>query len=500
MAINLVLTGWGWKDYACAAAAALRKDPDAMVEGVSAHRLPEHLVEISEDSSYADVGEIWILGVGLTGDAVLLEQGLETLSSRGVKVVWLSVIEPPRPHATAKMLSLLDMHVDTSFEALTDLTARFFSVDVSDLRPIAYIKSKKEIHKQYDSLIDAAGYQYRNYQDTSYYSSAIRHLANMDPVSQWTEAEKRVVEFYRQWGGREITGDHDSIVRVRDMINRAAENPNARVIIFGESGTGKETVAQQIHNKSSRQKEPFIAFNCASVTPNLLESRFFGYKAGAFTDAKSDQDGLFKFADGGTLFLDEIGELPLEAQGVLLRVLESGKFIPCGGKEEVSVNVRVISATNRDLMEMVRQNKFRLDLFYRLNIIQIRMPSLREHIQDVPKIANGYWLKRQCRGLTQAQKEALMDYDYPGNVRELFNILERAIVLGESDLKKLISENRVMMGGGIRRPDELPELLDDVIRLHVRNVYEKYSRNVTRAAAALGVARNTVASYLKDKK
>ena len=291
------------------------------------------------------------------------------------------------------------------------------------------------------------------------------------------------------------------MMNLHDRINRIAPRDKARVFIYGESGTGKETIAMFIHTKSPRKNEPFCTFNCASVTPNLLEDRFFGHEKGAFTGANEQKKGLFEIANGGTLFLDEIGEMPLEAQGVLLRVLEGGRFTRVGGTEEVSVDVRLITATNRDLAELVREGKFREDLYHRLCVAQIHAPSLREHKEDIEQIANGRWLKEHHRRLEAEQIEVLKTYDYPGNVRELINILDRASVLDESDFAKLLKEHKEMTAGlrpSNEKNEEVPDELEAAVRIHVKRVYEKYDKNLTRTADALKAARNTVKKYLED--
>ena len=189
--------------------------------------------------------------------------------------------------------------------------------------------------------------------------------------------------------------------------------------------------------------------------------------------------------------------MPLEAQGVLLRVLESGSFTRVGGTEEVFVDVRLITATNRDLAELVREGKFREDLYHRLCVVQIHAPSLREHKEDIEQIANGRWLKEHFRRLEPEQIEALMCYDYPGNVRELINLLERSCVLGITDFSAMIRDHRETTASLTAKPEEdIPDDLDNAIRTHVRKVYEKYNNNLSRAAIALNAARNTVKKYL----
>ena len=246
---------------------------------------------------------------------------------------------------------------------------------------------------------------------------------------------------------------------------------------------------------------PFVAFNCASVTKELLEDRFFGHEKGAFTNAVERTDGLFLQADGGTLFLDEIGEMPLEVQALLLRVLEGGRFTRLGGKEELKCDVRLITATNRDLPRLVAEGKFREDLYQRINVVQLRTPSLREHKEDIPLIANSWWRKFHGNHVLHAEQlAALMGYDYPGNVRELINILDRATALEESDFDLLMREHKELnagLAGNLElKSGRIPDRLEDATKLHVRRVFEKYGQNLTRAAEALGVSRNTVRKYL----
>ena len=293
-------------------------------------------------------------------------------------------------------------------------------------------------------------------------------------------------------------------MELKQAIARIARHPEARVLILGESGTGKETVALQIHLKSPRAREPFCAFNCASVNKGLLESRFFGHEKGAFTGADRQTQGLFEQADGGTLFLDEIGELPLEAQGLLLRVLEGGRFQRVGGQEELTTDVRLVTATNRDLAAMVRAGTFRQDLYMRLNVVQIRVPSLREHLEDVGAIADAWWFRRFRKHLAESQIAALKTYSYPGNVRELLNLLERAAVLDETDFGRLVENHRSMNASLLALPAddildvEIPDELEEVVRAHIKNVFRKYEQNLSRAAAALKISRSTMRRYLQN--
>ena len=492
---TLILTGWGWKEYPVAAAVALKAvGGEADVAGMSRRRLPEFLELYSQKHK-----RIILIGVSLSGDEARLASALKTLKKRNIEVVWISSIDftPSQkeliaPYLTAKVS--LD-------NGLVDAVGEAFNVDVNSFEPYA-VETKKVSSsvKAWQELVDAAMYFYRNYQDEESYAKAIRYLASGVCENAWDNDAKRIVAHYRRYGGRELVGKSAKMRTLVGRINRIASFPDARVLILGESGTGKETVALQIHNKSERKNEPFYAFNCASVNPNLLESRFFGYEKGAFTGAEKREMGLFELANGGTLFLDEIGELPLEAQGLLLRVLEGGRFMRMAGREEISVDVRLITATNRNLPKRVREGKFREDLYQRLNVIQLRIPSLREHKEDIRDIADGWWLQHNKAHIAEEQIAALMEYDYPVNVRELLNLLERAMVLGEKDFIALINEHKEMNAGltdnAASELASMPDEMDAVMRLHVRRVFDKYGQNLSKTAEALKVARNTVRRYL----
>ena len=510
---NLVLTGWGYAEYVASAAVALKAlNGDADVMGVSRRRLPELMEEFAERKKSDRWPAIYLLGVSLVGDPERLAAALRKLKKEGVKVSWISALEMPEDIA-GPLNGLLDARVfDLS---LLEAVGQSFGVDVEQYMP--FLKWERgtgngergtgnggrgtaEI-KAYFSLIAAAQFYYRNYQDEALYAATVRYLANGVKSCAWDPDVKAAVEHYDRYGGRELLGKSREITTLQERINRVAVHEHARVLILGESGTGKETVAQQIHTKSPRWNMPFVSFNCASVTKDLLEDRFFGHEKGAFTNAVERTDGLFLMADGGTLFLDEIGEMSIEVQALLLRVLEGGRFMRVGGKEELRCDVRLVTATNRDLPALVREGRFREDLYQRLNVVQMRTPSLREHKDDIPFIANAWWRKyHNNRTLGEAQIAALMDYDYPGNVRELINILDRATALEEYDFELLMREHREMnagLAGNLElKTGRIPDKLEDAIRLHIRRVYEKYGENLTRAAEALDLSRNTVRKYL----
>ena len=502
---NLILTGWGYAEYVVSAAAVYKAlDSRADVCGVSRRRLPEFLSELSEERSAPKWKRIYLLGVSLGGAPDVLADALAKLKTKKVSVTWISALEMPEGlHELLK--GLLDVRFFDS--SLLEAVGQTFGVDVRPFMPFlkpmgtGNPRDRSPDIREYFSLIATAQFYYRNYQDESLYATTARYLANGVRPCAWEANVKGAVEHYDRYGGRELLGKSRVITTLQDRINRVAAHEHARVLILGESGTGKETVAQQIHTKSPRWKMPFVSFNCASVTKDLLEDRFFGHERGAFTNAVERTDGLFLQADGGTLFLDEIGEMPIEVQSLLLRVLEGGRFMRVGGREEIKCDVRLVTATNRDLPALVRDGKFREDLYQRLNVVQLRTPSLREHMEDIPVIANAWWRKfHNNRLLREEQVAALMDYDYPGNVRELVNILDRATALEEDDFALLMREHKEMnaglMGGLELKSGRVPDKLEDAIRLHIRRIYEKYGQNLTRAAEVLGVSRNTVRKYL----
>lgn len=497
---NLILTGWGYPEYVAAASVALKAlGGEAEIMGVSRRRLPELMEEISARKGLGTTSAVYILGVSLSGDPDRLASALAKLRSKGVNVTWISAVEMPDGVAE-KVASLLAAKV---FDAsLLEAVGRVFSSEVEAFKPFLREPSKAtgDVRDCFN-LIAAAQFYYRNYQDESLYAKAVRYLANGVRPAAWDSETRAAIAHYERYGDRELVGKSAVVAKLQERINRVAVHDHARVMILGESGTGKETVAQQIHTKSPRCRMPFVAFNCGSVTTDLLEDRFFGHEKGAFTNAVERTDGLFLQADGGTLFLDEIGDMPMSVQALLLRVLEGGRFMRVGGREELKCDVRLITATNRDLPKLVKEGKFREDLYQRLNVVQLRTPSLREHKEDIPVIANAWWRKFHAnRTLSGTQIAALMDYNYPGNVRELINILDRATALEEEDFDLLMLEHKEMNAGlssGLEIKDgRIPDKLDDAVRLHVRRVYEKYGQNLTRAAEALDVSRNTVRKYL----
>jgi two-component system, NtrC family, response regulator AtoC len=304
-----------------------------------------------------------------------------------------------------------------------------------------------------------------------------------------------------------IVGASAKIQDVLRMISRLKDT-HTPVLITGESGTGKELVARAIHFRGSFAKRPFVAVDCGSLVPTLIESELFGYERGAFTGAVKSRTGLFQSANGGTIFLDEIGELPQEMQAKLLRVLQEKEVRPVGSNQKVKVDVRVIAATNRDLEAEYRNGTFRKDLYFRLNVVTVRLPSLRERRSDIPML--GHWfLERYARGssiqITTAAMKSLLQYDWPGNVRELENCIERAVALGDgrtidfNDLPPAITS-------GIPAADQGPDSLasglsatdlEDIERTTIQRVFEQVKGDKALAGKMLGISRATLYRKLK---
>ena len=303
--------------------------------------------------------------------------------------------------------------------------------------------------------------------------------------------------------GTRLVGDSPAMKRVNDLIGRVGAS-DASVLIHGETGTGKELVARAVHESSPRKDGPFVAINCAAVPPNLLESELFGHARGAFTDAKAARQGLFLEASGGTLFLDEIAEMPLEMQAKLLRALQERKVRPVGANQEVSFDARIVGASHRDLETEVAERRFRQDLFYRINVVRIDVPPLRDRGSDVLKLANHFLDKatgRSAKGrlsLSPQVAERLLSYDWPGNVRELENCIERCVALARFDhltVEDLPEKIRAYRADRfLMSANDANEIvsLDELERRYILRVMKMLGGNTARAAQLLGLDRRTL--------
>ncbi|MEP7028401.1 MAG: sigma 54-interacting transcriptional regulator [Candidatus Eisenbacteria bacterium] len=301
----------------------------------------------------------------------------------------------------------------------------------------------------------------------------------------------------------DILGTTPRMQRIFKLISKVAPTEST-VLILGESGTGKELIARAIHLQSNRQNGAFVPVNCAALPENLIESELFGYARGAFTGAGQTKRGLIEEADGGTLFLDEIGDMPLATQVKLLRFLENSELRRLGDNEVRIVDVRVIAATNSDLHRLMQEGRFREDLFYRLNVVGIELPPLRERREDVPLLAS-YFLEKYAQkadktidGFTADAKAALLRYAYPGNVRELENAIQRAVTLSDGrmlrreDLPPSFFTPQFLEAGRTAEEARDAWSLDEVERDHIARVLKRQKGNVTNAARQLGISRTTL--------
>jgi len=315
-------------------------------------------------------------------------------------------------------------------------------------------------------------------------------------------------EVYKEYSFHQILGKSRPMQEVFELIRRVADSPS-NLLITGESGTGKELVAKAIHYNSDRRDRPFVAVNSAAIPEQLLESELFGHMRGAFTDAKADRPGLFEEAQKGTLFLDEISELPLMLQAKLLRAIQEREIRRVGSTKSIPVDVRIIAATNLNLADEVKAKHFREDLYYRLNVIEIRLPPLRDRRDDIPLLVETFLHKcakanrKPLQGISESSLALLIDYSWPGNVRELENIIERAVTLARGE--KIMPEDlpaTVQGSRGDRRVlDDAAERtlpLQEVEWEYIKKILEKTGGNKYQAAQALGIDRKTLYRKLAE--
>ena len=297
----------------------------------------------------------------------------------------------------------------------------------------------------------------------------------------------------------EIIGNSPEILQVIDLAHQVAHT-NSTVLIYGETGSGKDLIAKAIHHNSPRREAPFVIVNCAALPEHLIESELFGYVKGAFTGANQDKKGFFEEADRGTIFLNEVGEIPLKVQVKLLQVLENQQMHRLGESKNIKVDVRIIAATNRDLRESVRQGHFREDLFYRLNVLPIEVPPLREREQDIPLLVKRFLdkyclaMNKQITDISQEAMDMLYDYPYPGNVRELENIIQRSIIMAQGStillqhLPKELKESKFI---------PVPESLAEMEKKTIEATIQQCKGKLKQAARKLGIHRSTLWRKMK---
>jgi DNA-binding NtrC family response regulator len=300
-------------------------------------------------------------------------------------------------------------------------------------------------------------------------------------------------------GFTNLIGKSEPMKKVFSIIMQVAPT-NSNVLIYGKSGTGKELVAKAIHHNSLRKDKIFLPINCGAISENLIESELFGHKKGSFTGATEEKQGLFKVADGGTLFLDEIGELPLNLQVKLLRAIEDREFLPVGGVKPVSTDVRIIAATNQDLFERTKTNEFREDLYYRLNVVEIKLPTLNERKDDIPLLVNYFIEKfskemgKKVLGVNNETMKLLLSHDWRGGVRELENVIERALIFATTEYITVNDLAEHLRIGNISEgyPFPLKDAIKDFEREHILMTIRKFDYNKEEAAKALEIGLSSL--------
>lgn len=416
----------------------------------------------------------------------------------------------------SNLLNLSKINLD---ESLFEIFPEFFGLE-NDITNVISSKIPKLVLDQINKVNDNGDIRYLKYTllklpgaDNillSIYDSTIQSQLRQTLQQQKNELKilQESVAFLKNNSIDNFLGNSNVVIELKKFISKVSKVKNTTILLTGESGTGKTLIARAIHSLSFDDQAPFIEINCATIPESLIESEIFGHVKGAFTNAVENKKGLIEEADGGTLFLDEIGELPISLQPKLLTFLETKKFRPVGSTKEVAVNARIITATNVNLKEAVKEKKFREDLYYRINVVSSEIPSLKERKDDIILLAN-HFIKvlsndqnKKNIKLSEAAEKKLMDYSWPGNIRELKNCIERALIFCDTDIIEssdlaLEVENS---GGSSDSYYELPESgvsLEEVEKRLIENALEKTRGNQTQAAKLLHLSLDTFRYRLK---
>jgi PAS domain S-box-containing protein len=432
-----------------------------------------------------------------------IQDGIMIVDSSGIIVAANKALEKISGYTSDEMIgkpcSILNCNIcEIAFEGSGDHWCALFKTGKLDMHKCTIMrKDGSYIHalKNASLLHDSAG-------------KALGAVETVTDITEIVEKDNQIAAFRRELrsenGFHGLLGTSASMQQVFDLITNAARS-DAPVIIFGESGTGKELVASAIHKMSGRKRKPFVKVNCAALTESLLESELFGHVKGAFTGAVRSREGRFEAARGGDIFLDEIGDLPLSIQVKLLRVLEEKVIERVGDNRAIAVDVRIITATNRNLRQLVDQGGFRKDLFYRINVIPITVPPLKERVGDIPLLAESFFRRLQLKtdkniqGMTTEAMEQLMTYSWPGNIRELKSAFEYAFVTCQEpmiqsyhfppDIYQESKNTKIMQKASLSRGEKKKKQLIDALK--------QTGGNQSRAAEILGVTRVTVWNRMK---
>jgi len=505
-------------DGACAAAMVLLKYPHASLGVSSAARVGQALQTLGKRSKGS--GEVHVCGLGVYCDWEDVAKPCLALRRKGVRTTWycgrgyLKESEGDFARICTPVFGDLGTNAEAVCRhlGLGDHGHSGPIISLARLDPHIGKDRKRPTEEQafWMDLIDASIAQYLKYQDEETYCRTVRHLADL----AWDRQDERMVTVFRQSGFRHVLwGRSQPMGELRSMIRRCAELDEP-ILITGESGVGKEYVAHLIHERSDRAMGPFIPVNCAlfAGNPALANSALFGHVKGAFTGAVNDRAGAFVSAHTGILFLDELAELPMDVQAKFLRVLEDGWVTPEGSDEPRQVDVRVLAATNRELPALIREGKFRPDLYHRLDILQVRVPPLREHIEDVGQIVehvlDALEHGNETKRLAKRDLQLLREYGWPGNVRQLIKVIKRSQYLGlpikavldeEQSLGALVEGTEQESDDGLVWPMTVDQVqpLRDIRRAYAVRALALHHGNYTATARALGIAVNTLRAYLE---
>ncbi len=515
---HLIITTYG-TDGAAAAAMVLQKYPDASILRTSSTRIGETLLAVAGEPARV----VHICGVGPNDTSERIIEGLRRLHAEQCRVIWYCgrgyMEQWKRPMAPYCKTAFLDCASNTGavfrYLKIRHTTRTRLLLTLGEEYADSTRKREAE-HLFWHDLVHTSAAQYFKYEDDGAFIQVIRKLAGQ---TQLTNLDKKEVNVFRSASSRTVPlGTSPAMKRLRQLIKRLAPIDEA-VLILGPSGAGKELVARLLHENSLRAGGPFVPVNCSilSTSSDLAHDRLFGHAAGAYTGAKTSQAGAFETADGGTLLLDEVAELPLSVQTQLLRVLEESTVMPMGTMETRPVNVRIIAATNQDLLAMVKDGRFRLDLYHRLNVLTLRVPALKERGEDMKPIAKAVMLDLKDRGyplsLSSADWKAINAYDWPGNIRQFINILKRAAFMRLPVVEVLAEEARGNHGNDpANKLDQealdalrmfypasagkaLPEA--EVRRAYMQRVFALCGNNWAQTARQLRVAPNTLRKWLE---
>ncbi len=515
----IIITTHG-TDGACSGAMLLQVFPKAFLSITSAGRISWALEEIAGYEKVPDV--IHICGVGIYENFESVVHTLSNLKRKKCSVFWycgrqyldeyvnpLKKVCKPIFQESQSNTELIFNHLKIRSTQTTKLLRELAEQYVDPSIPCS------DEHQFWHDLIKASAHRYFKYEDRSSFVNAIHKLAGLIPL---TNVDQKEVESYRNYGNVGVPlGNSKAMKKVRSLINRLGpvEEP---VLIVGPTGSGKEIAAKLLHERSKREGL-FVSVNCAILSTNadLAHDRLFGHEAGAYTGAIESQPGAFEAADKGTLFLDEVAELPLTVQTQLLRVLEEGTVTPLGTIKSHSVQVRIIAATNQDLPAMIREGRFRMDLYHRLNVLTLRIPSLMERRDDMKSIARSvvYDLKKKGHKLdiSPADWKTIYEYTWPGNIREFINILKRAAymkmtvreILKEeiehaSDDPTTLLTKEILNDYKMFRPESTDDVLPEeaIRKSYIRHVMVLFDSNVTHSAQALKISKNTLKKWLSE--